>query len=84
MINAYQASGTSPTKRKPKTVKVVTIEATFPELKTGAMRQTGMGQGSSLRVAFAAAGRDLFSQPRLKRKRLSQFAITVTVGTEAA
>ena len=31
-------------------IKVVTIEATFPELKAGAMYQTGRGRGSSVRV----------------------------------
>lgn len=80
-MNAYETSGNSPTKRKH---KIVTIEATFPDLKTGAMRQMGTGHGSSLRVAFAAAGRDLFSQPRLRKKRFTQFTITATVGTEAA
>lgn len=80
MINAYETSGNSPTKRKPKTVKVVTIDAQFPSLR-GAMRQTGKGCGSSLRAAFAAAGRNLFSQARLKRKRFTQFTIAVTVST---
>jgi hypothetical protein len=84
MINAYNTSGTSPTTRKPKTLKVVTINAQFPELKDGATHQIGKGRGSSLRVAFAAAGRNLFSQPRLRRKRFTQFSITATVGTEAA
>ena len=78
MINAYHTSGTSPTKRKPKIVKVVTVDAQFPELKN--IRQTGKGQGSSLRVAFAAAGRNLFRQPKLKCKRFTQFTLAVTVG----
>jgi hypothetical protein len=64
-------------------VKVVTIEATFPELKTGAMYQTGRGRGSSVRVAFAAAGRNLFKQPKLKAKRFTMFKATVSIGTEA-
>jgi hypothetical protein len=84
MINAYHTSGTSPTKRKRKIVKVVVVNAHFPELSNGAMHQTGKGRGSSLRVAFAAAGRDLFRQPKLKCKRFTQFAVSVTVGTEAA
>ncbi len=61
--------------------KVVTIEATFPELKIKHMCQQGRGQGSSVRVAFAAAGRNLFSQPGLKRKQFSVFTATVSVGT---
>jgi hypothetical protein len=64
-------------------VKVVTIEATFPELKTGAMYQTGRGRGSSVRVAFAAAGCNLFKQPKLKAKRFTMFKATVSIGTEA-
>lgn len=62
-------------------MKVVTIEATFPELKSGAMYQTGRGQGSTLKVAFAKAGRDLFRQPKLKAKRFTMFTATVSVGT---
>jgi hypothetical protein len=81
MLNSYQTSGTSPTKRK---LKVVMINAEFPELQGGSVRQTGKGQGSSLRVAFSAAGRDLFSQPKLKRKRFTSFKATFSVNTEAA
>jgi hypothetical protein len=64
-------------------VHVVTIEATFPELKTGAMYQTGRGRGSAVRSAFAAAGRNLFGQPKLKRKRFTMFKATVSFGIEA-
>lgn len=77
MINAYQTSGTSPTKRQSKT-KTVTLEANFPELKDRS-HASGKGHGSSLRVAFAAAGRNLFSQPKLKRKRFTQFTIVAVV-----
>jgi len=64
-------------------VKVVTIEATFPELKSGAMYQQGRGRGSSIKAAFAAAGRNLFKQPKLKAKRFTMFKATVSIGTEA-
>jgi hypothetical protein len=64
-------------------IKVVTIEATFPELKSGAMYQQGRGRGSSIKAAFAAAGRNLFKQPKLKAKRFTMFKATVSVGTEA-
>jgi hypothetical protein len=74
--NRFAESGTSPTRTK----KTVTLDAEFPEL-SGAMRHTGKGRGSSLRVAFAAAGRNLFKQPKLKCKRFSQFTIAVTVDT---
>ena len=61
--------------------KVVTIEATFPELKIKNMHQQGRGRGSSVRVAFAAAGRDLFKQPGLKAKRFTMFTAKFSVGT---
>jgi hypothetical protein len=77
-MNAYATSGNSPTKHKRK-LKVVTINAQFPELKGDSTHQMGTGHGSSLRVAFAAAGRDLFSRPRLKRKRFTQFTVAATV-----
>jgi hypothetical protein len=64
-----------------KVLKSVTIEATFPELKTGAMYQQGRGTGSNVRAAFAAAGRDLFRQPKMKAKRFTMFKATISVGT---
>jgi hypothetical protein len=64
-----------------KAIRVVTIDATFPELKTGAMYQTGRGEGSTVRAAFAAAGRDLFKQKKLKAKRFTMFKATVSIGT---
>ena len=62
-------------------MKSVTIEAQFLELKGGAMNQQGRGVGSTVRAAFAAAGRDLFSQPKLKAKRFTMFKATVSIGT---
>ena len=62
-------------------IKVVTIEAEFPELKIKNYYQQGRGRGSSVRVAFAAAGRDLFKKPGLKAKRFTMFKATVSVGT---
>jgi hypothetical protein len=62
-------------------MKVVVIEAKFSELKPQSQHQRGRGQGSSVRVAFAAAGRDLFKQPRLKRKRFTFFTAICSVST---
>ena len=62
-------------------MKVVVIEAMFSELKPQCQHQEGRGQGSSVRVAFAAAGRNLFKQPRLKRKRFTTFTAICSVGT---
>ena len=64
-----------------KKIRVVTIEATFPELKSGAMYQTGRGRAGTVRAAFVAAGRDLFKQPKLKAKRFTMFKATVSIGT---
>jgi hypothetical protein len=64
-----------------KTIRVITLECTFPELKTGAMFQTSRGEGSTVRAAFAAAGRDLFKQKKLKAKRFTMFNATVSIGT---
>jgi hypothetical protein len=61
--------------------KAEVIAATFSELKQQYQHQRVRGQGSSLRVAFSAAGRDLFKQPRLKRKRFTIFTAICSVGT---
>ena len=63
-----------------KTLKSVTLEGTFPELLLKHMYQQGRGQGTTLKAAFAAAGRDLFSQKGLKGRRISAFKLTVSVG----
>jgi hypothetical protein len=63
-------------------IKVVTLEATFPELKSGRMYQQGRGRGSTIKAAFAAAGRDLFSQPGLKARRFTVIKMVASVGTE--
>lgn len=64
-----------------KTLKVVTLEGTFPELPSPKMYQQGRGEASNLKAAFAAAGRDLFKKPGLKGRRISAFTLTVSVGT---
>lgn len=64
-----------------KTLKSVTLEGKFPELLMKYMYQQGRGTGTTLKAAFAAAGRDLFSQKGLKGRRISSFTLTVSVGT---
>lgn len=66
-----------------KTVKVVTIDALFPELKGGACNQRGRGTGSSVKAAGARAFSDLLRQPKLRRKRFSKFTAVVSVGQQA-
>jgi hypothetical protein len=63
-----------------KTLRAVTIEARFTELKAHEMYQQGRGRGSSVRSAFAAASRDLFKKPQLKGKRFTVFTATVSIG----
>jgi hypothetical protein len=65
----------------PKTLKVVTLEGTFPECYIKNMYQTGRGQGTNLRAAAANAIRDLLKQPGLRGKRISVAKITMSVGT---
>ena len=67
----------------PKTQKVVTIEGEFMELKGGQQIQVGKGVGGSIKSAGAAAFRNLFTQPKLKGKRVTMFRATVSVGTVA-
>jgi hypothetical protein len=87
-LKAKKAAETAlpvPDKRNPaktfKTLKSVTIEATFPELKTGVMYQNGRGRGSSNRVAAANAIKNLLKQPGLKAKRFSTIKATISFGT---
>jgi hypothetical protein len=68
---------------KQKLLKVVNIDAQFPELKGGACNQRGRGTGSTVKAAGAAAWRNLLSQPKLKRKRFSTLTAVITVGTVA-
>lgn len=63
-----------------KTLKSVTVEATFAELKGGDVHQRGRGVGTSVRAAAARAISALLSAPGLKRKRFSTFTAVVSVG----
>ena len=64
-------------------LKVVNVDAQFPELKGGSCNQRGRGQGSTLRVAFARAFGDLLRQKKLRRKRFSTLTAIISVGTIA-
>jgi hypothetical protein len=66
-----------------KTLKVVTIDAQFPELRGGVCNQRGRGTGSSVKAAAARAFSDLLRQPTLRRKRFSRFTAIVSVGQQA-
>jgi len=63
-----------------KTLKSVTLEGTFMELPAAHAYQQGRGTGTTLKAAFAAAGRDLFKQKWLRGRRISAFKLTVSVG----
>ena len=66
----------------PKTLKVVTLEGTFPEMLIKSMYQTGRGTGSNIRTAAAAAIKDLLKQPGLKGRRISAAKLTMSIGTQ--
>jgi hypothetical protein len=65
---------------KTKVLKVVTIDAQFPELKGGAVNQMGRGEGGSVKAAMANAVRDLLKQPKLRKKRFTTFTAIVSIG----
>jgi malic enzyme len=67
---------------KQKTHKVVLLDATFPELKTGAMYQRSKGVASTVRAAAARAMGDLLKQPKVKGKRFSTIQIIMSIGTQ--
>jgi hypothetical protein len=62
-------------------MKSVIFNATLPELKSGAMYQTGKGVGASMASAGKRAWANLLKQPKLKAKRYSMMTITVAMGT---
>ncbi len=62
-------------------IKVVTIEATFPDLRGKLATPTGRGEAATVKAAAAAAMRDLLSQ--VKGKKFTLFTATVSIGTKA-
>lgn len=62
-------------------MKLVTVEAMFPEVKGNCYR-TGHGRGSSPRVAIAKAFRDVLKQ--VSGKRIHTIKATITIIEEAA
>jgi hypothetical protein len=62
-------------------MKIVTVDAMFPELKGQFIYKTGRGRAGSPRAAIAAAFRDLLTQ--VKGKRFHSIKATITV-VEAA
>jgi dsRNA-specific ribonuclease len=67
-----------PSKR---TIKSVTIEAEFGELKGGRTYQVGRGKGSNFKAAAAAAMRDLLKQKGLKAQRFTTCKAVISFGT---
>ena len=62
-----------------KTLRSVTIEGTFPELKGRFSTPTGRGQATNVRAAGANAMRDLLKQ--VKGKKFTHATATVSFGT---
>ncbi len=65
---------------KPKILKCVFLEATFPELPASKAFVTGRGEASSLRVAASRAMADLFHHKNLRARRVTAAKITLSVG----
>jgi len=65
----------------PKTLKSVTIEAEFGELKIARMHQVGRGRATNIKAAAANAMRDLLKQPGLKAQRFTACKATISFGT---
>jgi len=76
-------SGVPPKPNKQKYLKVVMVDAFFPEFKGGAIKQRGKGVASTVRAAAARAMGDLLKQPKVKGKRFSTIQITMSIGQQA-
>lgn len=63
-----------------KTVKVVTLAGTFPELPAARAYVEGRGEGSNIRVAAANAIKNLLKHPSLKGRRVTAAKLTMAVG----
>lgn len=59
-------------------MKVVIIEASFPELRNDNQRGTGRGEGHDVSAAFSRAVRDMMNNIKC-RKTVTEFAATVTI-----
>lgn len=64
----------------PKFEYVVTIEATFPELRSAKAVATGRGSGSTQKVAIARAGANLLKHQNVRRKRFTRATATLSFG----
>lgn len=65
-------------------MKIAFIEATFPELVTPRMYQSGKGEGGSMKVAIRNAVSNLLKNRKLAHQRISviQMRIAITEKTE--
>lgn len=59
-------------------MKVVNVQALFPELKGGACYQNGRGEGTSIKVATTRAFTDMFKRMKV-RKTFTEFTVKVQV-----
>jgi len=58
-------------------MKLVTVEAMFPELKGGAIYRTGRGRASTAKAAISRAFGDVIKQNRGKRYHSIKATITI-------
>jgi hypothetical protein len=60
-------------------LKLAFIEATFPELATPKMYQSGKGEGGTMKVAIRNAVSNLLKNRALAHKRISVIKATITI-----
>jgi hypothetical protein len=58
--------------------RLITVEATFPELKGGKIHQTARCECGGITAGVAKCLRDLLKRDGVKRKRLSTMKLEVT------
>lgn len=66
-----------------KVVKIAFIEATFPELVSSKMYQSGKGEGGTMKVAIRNAVSNLLKNRALAHKRISVIKATITITEKA-
>jgi hypothetical protein len=64
-------------------LKLAFIEATFPELATPKMYQSGKGEGGTMKVAIRNAVSNLLKNRALAHKRISVIKATITITEKA-
>lgn len=65
-------------------MKIARVSATFPEQKASSCYAEGKGKGSNARIAVARAFSDLFYQPNIRGKRITNITAKIILTDEAS